>query len=61
MNYNEAFELAVKRNAETRHAYFIYKMIWTNEYLTDACYTPSWAPSYPNAVLIGEVRRMTPR
>lgn len=58
MNYTEAFELAVKRNAETRHTYFIYKMIWTNEYVTlrmhaetDQCFM----------IRIGEVRRRTPR
>jgi hypothetical protein len=55
MTYAEAFARAVDANAETRRTVYIIK------YLIDECYTPSWSQSYPNAVLIGEVRRMTPR
>lgn len=55
MTYEEAFTRAVEANAETCRTVYIIK------YLVDACYTPSWSPSYPSAVLIGEVRRRTPR
>jgi hypothetical protein len=55
MTYPEAFATAVEANATTRRTVYVIK------YLVDDCYTPSWSPRYPNAVLIGEVRRMTPR
>jgi hypothetical protein len=55
MTYPEAFARAVDANAETRRTVYVIK------YMVDECYTPSWSPRYPNAVLIGEVRRMTPR
>lgn len=54
MTYEEAFNRAVEANAETQRTVYIIKYV-------DGSYTPSWAQSYPNASLIGEVRRRTPR
>jgi hypothetical protein len=54
MTYEEAFNTAVAINAEARRTVYVIKYV-------DGTYTPSWTPRYPNAVLIGEVRRMSPR
>ncbi|CUW38815.1 protein of unknown function [Magnetospirillum sp. XM-1] len=59
MNYDEAFELAVAGNAGSGRPYFIYKMIWTNEYIASLWPLRGQLPTF--MVLIGEVRRMTPR
>jgi len=54
MTYAEAFARAVDANAETRRTVYVIRYV-------DGTYTPSWSQSYPNAVLIGEVRRMCKR
>lgn len=59
MDASEAFDFAVRRNAESGHHYLIYRMLWTNEYLVTRRILPPVAPCY--MVLIGEVRRMTSR
>lgn len=55
MTYEEAFNCAVEVNAETRRTVFIVK------YVADEWYTVSWGRPAPGCVLVGEVRRRTPR
>jgi hypothetical protein len=55
MTYEEAFDLAVELNAGTRETVRVYKI--------DGMYWATTTPvsPYSSAVLIGEVRRRTPR
>ena len=57
MTYDQAFDCAVQRNAETGVRYKIYQFIWDGEYRAVSYHLPS----LKYAVLVGEVGRRTPR
>ena len=55
MTYEEAFDCAVEINAATLRTVFVIK------YVADEWYTVSWGQPALGCVLVGEVRRRTPR